>query len=220
MTRVKSDDYHDYVIKDGRLVGAFEEMYRDHADPWSCDSHSANFDNDLFVAGVRRIMPAGGALLDIGCGLGALSARLRREIPAIGQMGAWDISAEAIARADAQWNASEGKKIAFAVSDVRQSETRLPAELDAVSMAQIIWYILPEFDAILRKIRAALKPAGHLAILQSFLPPERQGYGKEYMTGPADLVSLITRAGFTSVAEAVIGRTPPNNFLLIARKSA
>jgi SAM-dependent methyltransferase len=218
--RVKSSNYHDYVIKDGRLVGAFEEMYQDHPDPWSCNSHSGSFDNDLFVAGVRRVMPAGGALLDIGCGLGALSARLRREIPAIGRMTAWDISAEAVAKADAQWNGGQDSKIAFAVSDVRQPDIYLPAGLDAVSMAQIIWYILPEVTAILGKIHAALKADGHLVILQSFLPPERQGYGREYMTGPADLVALVNRAGFTPVAEAVIGRTPPNNFLLVARKSA
>lgn len=30
----KHGRYQDYVIKDGRLVGEFEEMYRDHADPW------------------------------------------------------------------------------------------------------------------------------------------------------------------------------------------
>ena len=32
--RVKYEKYTDYVIRNGRLVGEFEEMYRDFADPW------------------------------------------------------------------------------------------------------------------------------------------------------------------------------------------
>ena len=30
----KHKRYQDYVIKDGKLVGEFEEMYKDHDDPW------------------------------------------------------------------------------------------------------------------------------------------------------------------------------------------
>ena len=33
-----SKDYHDYVFKDGRLVGDFEKMYRHSAEvPWNQD---------------------------------------------------------------------------------------------------------------------------------------------------------------------------------------
>jgi|TARA_B100000315_G_scaffold178802_1_gene167474 hypothetical protein len=35
---IKSDDYHDYVIKDGRLIGEFEQMYKNSRDiPWHQD---------------------------------------------------------------------------------------------------------------------------------------------------------------------------------------
>lgn len=27
-------DYHDYVIKDGKLIGEFDKMYADCDDPW------------------------------------------------------------------------------------------------------------------------------------------------------------------------------------------
>ena len=30
----KYDKYQDYVIKDGKLVGEFEQMYKDFDDPW------------------------------------------------------------------------------------------------------------------------------------------------------------------------------------------
>ena len=31
---INSKDYHDYVIKDGKLVGEFEQMYQNVKDPW------------------------------------------------------------------------------------------------------------------------------------------------------------------------------------------
>jgi len=30
----KYSKYQDYVIRDGKLVGEFEQMYRDYDDPW------------------------------------------------------------------------------------------------------------------------------------------------------------------------------------------
>lgn len=35
----KYQRYQDYVIRDGRLVGEFEEMYRDFDDPWGQSVH-------------------------------------------------------------------------------------------------------------------------------------------------------------------------------------
>jgi SAM-dependent methyltransferase len=218
MNRVKSNDFHDYVIRDGRLIGSFDEMYRDHADPWGCSDHVGSFDNDLFIAAVSRVTPEEATLLDIGCGLGSLSARIRREVGAIRNLQACDISCDAIAKADARWNsAASGSHIKFSVLDVRRTDAALPNDLDVVTMAQVIWYILPEFADVLCKLRVALKPGGHLVILQSFLPAERQKYGREYMTGPEDLLAIVRRTGFIPVAEASIGLKPPNNLLLVAR---
>ena len=38
---IKSDDYRDYVIKDGRLIGEFEQMYKNSRDiPWHQDTQT------------------------------------------------------------------------------------------------------------------------------------------------------------------------------------
>ena len=34
MTQPKYPRYQDYNIKDGKLVGEFEQLYKDYADPW------------------------------------------------------------------------------------------------------------------------------------------------------------------------------------------
>ena len=219
MSRLKSDDYHDYVIKDGRLVGAFDEMYQDHADPWGCNSHSSSFDNDLFLAALRRVAPSDGTLLDLGCGLGALTARIRDEVPKISHLIAMDISSDAIAKAQVRWNTGRERQIDFRSVDLRHPELSLPSGLDIVSFAQLVWYILPEFEAILGKVRQALRPGAYVVVLQSFLPRDQQKYGKEYISRPTDLTGFITRAGFRVEAEVLIGATPPNNLLLIGRKA-
>lgn len=42
-------DYHDYVFKDGKFVGAFEEMYRNVGDPWHHgDATAVHYDLALY----------------------------------------------------------------------------------------------------------------------------------------------------------------------------
>jgi SAM-dependent methyltransferase len=221
MPRIKSGDFHDYVIKDGHLIGAFDEMYQDHSDPWACSGQVGSFDNDMFLTAVRRVARPGHHLLDIGCGLGALSARMRDEVSGLTRLMACDISPDALTKARATWNGRPDRlAIEFHQMDVRDQALKFPAGFDIVTMSQLAWYVLPEFPDVLRKARAAMKLGGHLVILQVFLPPDRQLYGREYMTKPDDLQRMITSAGFTPVKNALIGIELPNNFLLIARNGA
>ena len=78
MTTV-SRDYHDYVFKDGRLIGDFEGMYRHSAEvPWRQDrtAHEISADIDLAILQRRSYR----SICDVGCGLGFFSARLRQEL--------------------------------------------------------------------------------------------------------------------------------------------
>jgi SAM-dependent methyltransferase len=129
---------------------------------------------------------------------------------------ACDISPAAIAKADASWNTGGRDRIEFFSLDVRDSQAALPAQCDVVTISQLLWYVLPEFPDLLARIRRALKPGGHLVILQSFLLPQQQRYGREYMTKPEDLIAMVETAGFKPLKNVLIGKDPPNNFLLIA----
>ena len=42
------DRYQDYVIKDGKFIGKFEEMYQKFDDPWH-QSENGNFDDFAIV---------------------------------------------------------------------------------------------------------------------------------------------------------------------------
>lgn len=50
MKRINSKDYHDYVFKDGKFIGAFEEMYQNVEDPWHHgDATAIYYDKDLYL---------------------------------------------------------------------------------------------------------------------------------------------------------------------------
>ena len=46
MSELKSKDYHDYFIKDGRFIGRFDEMYKNVDDPWHIDRLGRRLDMD------------------------------------------------------------------------------------------------------------------------------------------------------------------------------
>lgn len=97
MKRPKHTRYQDYVIKDGRLVGAFDDMYRDHTDPWDQSREHDRTDKVILLNVIRRISEREPMrVVDIGCGLGYFSGQFSAlGIPVL----ALDVSEEAIVRA-------------------------------------------------------------------------------------------------------------------------
>jgi hypothetical protein len=58
MVNINSNDYHDFVIKDGRLVGEFEQMYVKSSDiPWHQDEQEDWLDVRLTVQLLEEYAP-------------------------------------------------------------------------------------------------------------------------------------------------------------------
>lgn len=81
-----SDDYHDYVIKDGKFIGKFEEMYKYSKDvPWHQDRIAYAFQSDIDIGLlwhiVREYEPM--KIAEIGCGLGYFTTRFYDEVISI-----------------------------------------------------------------------------------------------------------------------------------------
>lgn len=92
--------YQDFVIKDGKLVGDFEGLYKNFDDPWhqSRVDHMEDSRRQLAIMWVRRLHGEYEATraVELGCGLGHLTQSLQREgIATVGM----DISQTAIERA-------------------------------------------------------------------------------------------------------------------------
>ncbi|GEM_PF-1605007 len=74
------------------MRGDFESMYVDIADPWDCNANVDSLPNDLLLALLKRFGPVK-RLLDVGCGAGALTDRLHRELTRPTGGGAASLSA-------------------------------------------------------------------------------------------------------------------------------
>lgn len=215
MGEIKSADYRDYVIRDGRLIGEFDQMYRNVADPWHCEAEAGSFKNDLLIAAVSRLASNVRQAFDVGCGLGGLTARLHQAVPHA-SWHACDVSDTAVAQASATVPG-----VRFVRHDLT-TDPMLPVaseSLDLIVMSEVMWYILPVLSDVLGHFRAALRPGGHLMVLQYFLGPGEQTYGTEYVRAPADLLRMVDRAGFALVHDVYLGQ-PPHGLLAIARVPA
>ena len=188
---IDSDDYRDYVIRDGRFIGAFEEMYRRIDDPWNIgDAREIQYDLVLYLIRRYGICREGGKVLDIGCGKGAFTARLRDAVPAA-EISAVDISPTAVAKAGEAYPATG---ISFSVMDIEKDYPALPGGYDLVVLSQMVWYILPALGGIISHLLGhVLREGGYLLVNQAFYRPEVQTYGKEVVSRVEDLVRIVGR---------------------------
>jgi SAM-dependent methyltransferase len=188
---IDSDDYRDYVIKDGKFIGAFEDMYRRIDDPWNIgDASEIQYDLLLYLIQRHGICRNGGKILDVGCGKGAFTARLKGLLPDV-EILAVDISPTAVRKAAKSYRIPG---ISFSVLDIQEECTRLQREYDLVVISQIVWYILPKLREVTENIMTSmLKEGGYLIVNQAFYRPEVQSYGKEVLSTVEDFIRIIGR---------------------------
>lgn len=70
MVEINSDDYHDFVIKGGKLIGEFDQMYqKSKGIPWHQDEQANWLDIRLVIEFLKEHAPFD-SITDFGCGLG------------------------------------------------------------------------------------------------------------------------------------------------------
>jgi SAM-dependent methyltransferase len=195
MPEIRSQDYHDYYIKDGKFIGEFEQMYQNIDDPWGTVEHVGWLKNDLLLALLSHIASGSTVekVLHAGCALGALTARVHQTLGMGTQVWGCDISPTAINK-----SAAQHPGINFFAHDLSQIERApFPAGFfDLILMAETMWYVLPWLDKIFQGFHTMLRPGGHLVMQQYFLQPGQQSYGNEIVETPDDLIKFIVKAGF------------------------
>lgn len=171
--------YQDYVIQDGRLVGEFDEMYRDFDDPWEQGLHEhVALEKSI---GIELLKKYGHKRpLEYGCGLGHYTARLQREF---GSAAGVDISETAIAKAKLNY-----PDPAFFVSDILNSSPLEAFKPDSLIFAEITWYVLESLSNFKSLISKSLKSRGFLHLLTTY-PPGEQSYGVEYFTNLSEIMN-------------------------------
>jgi SAM-dependent methyltransferase len=197
-----SEDYHDYVFRQGRLLGDFDNMYR-HAKgvPWDQDTRCDHWYTEVGAVMLRAQAPYS-AILEIGCGLGFFAAKLK-QLPAQGRaranilIDAFDVSPEGISKAK---RLHQG--IGFYVDDITKSTFCPKRQYDLVVLKEIFWYVFGHMKTVVRNVSACVKPSGFLYIGQSFPAPDRPFVGKRVIPDPESLLRCF--AGYERVYTALL----------------
>lgn len=185
-----TDSYHDFVIKNGEFIGAFEEMYKAHKDPWHQSDHlNINDPARKAIKDWIGIACRGRALkiVELGCGYGHLTSAIS-EIGGAQPTGI-DISETAIARAK---NAYPNCK--FQVTQFDDWEVLNKINPDIFILADISWYVLPRLDKFISDLRVFASsrnvPTFLLHVVTTY-PPSVQKYGNEYFTKHSEIIEFF-----------------------------
>ena len=181
MEKTKHTRYQDYVIKDGRFVGEFDEMYRDFDDPWDQSVREQWASEKAVTLNlVRKIQCR--RVLELGCGLGHFTQQIRNlGVEVLGV----DISPTAIAKARIKH-----PECNFAVGDVLDYSIYENFKPDVVIMAEITWYVLDKLDAFIGYFKSSLRHAYLIHLLNTY-PAGVQQYGKDKFTNLTQIMAYF-----------------------------
>lgn len=176
-----SGDYHDYVIKNGKLIGKFEEMYQVCPDPWPETEDDLN--NNPCSHRTRQLIVIHGfkKVLSVGSGKGFHLDWISRSCPNARFMGC-EVSNTAV----------EHSRKVYPHIPVRCLDVRdffnYSWDFDLILFREVLWYMLAHWAAICDGLKENY--AGkHIVVELSFY--DRQTYGNEFFAGPNEFVNMF-----------------------------
>ena len=172
--------YQDYVIKNGKFVGKFEEMYQKYNDPWHLlknNIHSQNMNYQIIfnycymVKKIRKNFFL--KTLEIGCGYPQISNHL--SINGFDVFGT-DISKTVIERSKKKYPKLKNKLF---ISNFDNYELYEKINPDIIILSDITWYILPELKSFLKWFKK-IKKKTYLIHSLAIYGKKKQKYGNKF----------------------------------------
>lgn len=174
--------YHDYSIKDGKLIGKFEEMYQEFEDPWIQSTQPNRYSRQMAIMNIKRFGIK--SLVEYGCGLGYYADWIHRETGIVCQ--SIDISETAIKRAKVLF-----PHLNFELGNILNLD-KLPNKesIDCILLADIMWFILADLKEINRKL---LENFRGKYLINNFVTyrDEVQKYGREFFTSTKEFIDFM-----------------------------
>jgi SAM-dependent methyltransferase len=182
--------YQDYVIKDGKLVGDFDGMYKNFDDPWNQSSVNQIFDSRrqiaLLACSRLRNQHNVSRVIELGCGFGFLTNQLREL--GFNSVGT-DISPASIQKAKLKNPDSH-----YEVAEYNDFHFLQNFNPDIVLMAELTWYTLESLDEFLSGLKTyALhrKNPTFLIHLLTTYEPGIQKYGADKFTNLQEILKYF-----------------------------
>lgn len=190
-----SRDYHDYVIRDGKLICEFEAMYSNSDGvPWHQDEQENWIDVRLTIEMLRDLEPFD-EIHDLGCGLGYYLALMRKSLGSKNcRSFGYDISATACDKARTLFPSFSFRTLDLtlvpeapaATSPLRSAARRL------FIIRGTLWYVFPKLVNVVNMIRSLMSADDQLLVVQNFPPLERAFVGKDVIPDHSALIQYFS----------------------------
>ena len=169
--------YQDYVIKDGKFIGKFDEMYKKHSDPWrllSKNKNKKNLNYQIIYNFCEQVsISKKSSILEIGCGFPQIINELHsRGFKTYGT----DISKTVIDKSKKKYQ--KLKKKLF-VSDFLNFELYEKLNPKIIILSDISWYVLSELKEFILWYKN-LSTKTYLIHSLAVYGKNKQKYGKKY----------------------------------------
>ncbi len=133
-------NYHDYVIKDGKFIGRFEDMYQAVEDPWMQSEQPNRYSRTLAIMNIKRYGIK--SIIEYGCGLGYYADWIYKETGIVPK--SIDISDTAIRKAEQKF-----PHLNFEVGNINQlHQIENLKDYDCILLADITWMILQDLKQV------------------------------------------------------------------------
>ena len=193
----ESKDYHDYVFRDGKLVGEFEAMYRNsEGTPWHQDEQENWVDVRLTAEMMRDIAPFD-EIHDLGCGLGYYLSIMRSILGSKECKGfGYDISETACAKAKKTWADFQFSQfdLTSPTAENFKAKNRKLGVKRLFVIRGTLWYVFPKIDTVVNVIRKLMGDQDRLLVIQNFPPLDSPFIGKNVIPDHHALVSHFSSA--------------------------
>jgi SAM-dependent methyltransferase len=172
---MRESKYRDFIIKNGRFIGKFEEMYQKISDPWNTlkiYKSGLNLNYQVILNYCEQIRFSKTKTLEIGCGYPQISYELyKKKFTVYGT----DISKTVIEKSKKKY--PELKNNLY-VSNFLNFSLYEKIKPDIIILSNISWYILPELKKFIEWYKNLKKKTYLIHSLTVYA--KRQKYGKEY----------------------------------------
>ena len=168
------NDYHDYVIKNGKFIGQFEDMYQNCDEPWP-ESERDLAENPVSAHTVTLIKKNRfKKLFTIGSGKGFHADWLQRQCPGLEVEGC-EVSSTAI-----EYSKKYFPHINTLQMDIKDFD-KYKFDFDVILFREILWYILPQWDFVIKTLKKRYISKYIIIEISCY---DNQTYGLEYFDGP------------------------------------
>lgn len=192
----KKQNYQDYVIKDGKFIGRFEDMYQATDDPWEQSGvKTINDPRRLMIHEwiVKQSQTEEIRSVEIGCDFGHFTNRLNAQ--GLVSCGS-DISQTAIDHATALY-----PDCVFACCDILDFDFYQDQQVNHLMMLEISWYVLDKlksFIAACQSYATQLQKPVYVSHVLKTYSKDTKKYGRKYFSTHQEILAYF---GLDYIAE-------------------